>query len=154
MSAPGVRIRPALRADEPVLRACARAAYARYAPRIGRDPAPLSADYAAQIAAGWVHLADTPEGTAQGFIVFYPQDRAMLLENVAVFPQFAGCGVGKALIDHCETSARAAGFACVRLYTNEKMVENLSLYPALGYHETARKTEDGFARIYFEKPLT
>ena len=27
----------------------------------------------------------------------------------------------------------------------------LALYPALGYHETARRVEDGYARVYFCK---
>ncbi|MEQ9160672.1 MAG: hypothetical protein RLO10_10775 [Roseovarius indicus] len=39
----------------------------------------------------------------------------------------------------------------MQLYTNEKMVANLSIYPHLGYAETDRRTEDGFNRVYFEK---
>lgn len=42
----------------------------------------------------------------------------------------------------------------VHLYTNEKMVENLAIYPRLGYAETGRRHEDGFNRVYFEKRLT
>ena len=37
--------------------------------------------------------------------------------------------------------------------TNEKMTENLTLYPRLGYCEVARRTEDGFNRVYFQKTL-
>jgi len=33
------------------------------------------------------------------------------------------------------------------------MTENLSLYPALGYHQFDRRVEDGFERIYFRKTL-
>jgi hypothetical protein len=42
----------------------------------------------------------------------------------------------------------------VHLYTNEKMTDNLSIYPKLGYVEVARRTENGFNRVYFEKSLT
>ncbi|MEC9102228.1 MAG: GNAT family N-acetyltransferase, partial [Pseudomonadota bacterium] len=49
--------------------------------------------------------------------------------------------------------ARAEGLETVKLYTNVKMQANLTLYPRLGYVETARKSEDGFDRVYFEKRL-
>ena len=49
--------------------------------------------------------------------------------------------------------ARQRGLKAVHLYTNEKMTENLSLYPRLGYIEVARRMEDGFSRVYFEKSL-
>ena len=50
-----------------------------------------------------------------------------------------------------EGQAAAAGFAEVRLYTNEAMTENLCFYPSLGYDEAERVVEDGFARVYFRK---
>ena len=146
-------IRQAVAKDEPAIRDCAEQAYAGYVSLIGRKPAPMVADFAAQIAHGRVHVA-TGEGDAlQGFIVFYPEGRHMLLENVAVLPGAAGRGVGKALIGFCESEARRRGFDAVHLYTNEKMTGNLSLYPRLGYAETGRRTEDGFDRVFFEKAL-
>jgi hypothetical protein len=33
------------------------------------------------------------------------------------------------------------------------MTENLSIYPRLGYVEVARRSEDGFNRVFFEKQL-
>ncbi|WP_290688299.1 MULTISPECIES: GNAT family N-acetyltransferase [unclassified Haematobacter] len=136
--------------DEPWIRVCAERAYARYVPSIGRKPAPMTADFGSQIAAGQVHVALGERGPL-GFIVFYPQWDHMLLENVAVSPEAAGQGVGRALIAFCE--AQAAGMAGVRLYTNAKMAENLAIYPRLGYVETGRRQEDGFDRVYFEKPF-
>lgn len=149
----GVEIRKATAGDESFIRACAQAAFSHYVPRIGRAPAPLSADYAAHIVAGNVYVACNSRGEIDGYIVFFPQGRAMVLDIVAVFPQVAGLGIGKSLIVHCEATARAAGLACVQLYTNTMMIENLALYSTLGYIETARKVDDGFARVYFEKPL-
>ncbi len=146
-------IRPARPDDAPGIRACARQAYARYIPRIGREPAPMLADFPAQIAAGKVRVAESADGALLGFIVFFPEAGQMFLENVAILPQAAGRGIGRALIGFCEETARARGLDAVQLYTNEKMTENLALYPRLGYGEVARRTEDGFNRVYFEKTL-
>src|SRR6187401_944215 len=82
----------------------------------------------------------------QGFIVFHAEEGHILLENVAVLPRAAGRGVGKTLIGFCENAARQRGMN-VHLYTNEKMIDNLSIYPKLGYVEVARRSEDGFNRV-------
>lgn len=128
-------------------------AYARYVPRIGRKPAPMLADYAAQIAAGEVFVACGDDDALKGFVVFYPQGDTMMLENVAVRPEAAGAGIGRALIAFCEEAARQAGLDAVILYTNEKMTENIALYPRLGYREAERRSEDGFNRVFFRKDL-
>jgi hypothetical protein len=38
--------------------------------------------------------------------------------------------------------------------THEAMTENQAIYARLGYVETGRRSEDGYRRIYMEKPLT
>lgn len=146
-------IRLAEAADEAAVRACAERAYSPYIAAIGRPPAPMAADYRALIAAGQVHVSLAGDGALLGFIVFRAEAGHMLLENVAVQPAAAGRGVGGALIRFCEDQARRLGLHAVRLYTNEKMSENLAIYPRLGYREVARRVEDGFARVFFEKPL-
>lgn len=146
-------IRLAKATDEPAIRECAEQAYARYVPLIGRKPAPMVADFAAQIDAGEVFVATDGQDQLQGFIAFFVEDEHVLLENVAVLPRAAGQGVGKALISFCEAFARTQTLKSVQLYTNEKMVENLSIYPKLGYAEVDRRSEDGFNRVYFEKAL-
>ena len=146
-------IRLAVASDEADIRDCAEQAYARYVPLMGRKPAPMVADFAAQIAAGQIYVVTDDPGGFQGFIVFYAEDAHIMLENVAVLPRAAGRGVGKRLIGFCEEAARQRGMN-VHLYTNEKMTENLSIYPKLGYVEVGRRTENGFNRVYFEKTLT
>ncbi|MFV3288437.1 GNAT family N-acetyltransferase [Pseudomonas sp. NY11955] len=146
-------IRLAVATDEPEIRHCAEQAYARYVPLIGRKPAPMTADFARQIAQGVVYVAADDQANFQGFIVFYAEEGHLLLENVAVLPSAAGRGVGKALIGYCENAARQRGLSTVHLYTNEMMTENLSIYPKLGYVEVGKRTEDGFKRVYFEKTL-
>lgn len=149
----GIKIRQAGSGDESGVRDCAVAAYQPYVAAIGRRPAPMEADFAALIAAGQVHVAADRSGRVLGFIVFYSASDGMLLENVAVAPEAAGQGIGARLIAFCEAEARRIGAAAVRLYTNAKMVENLSIYPHLGYAQTGRVHEDGFDRVYFEKRL-
>jgi len=147
-------IRLAEKSDEPDIRNCAERAYARYVPIIGRKPAPMIADFTTQIAAGMVYVATDENATFLGFIVFYPKDGYFLLENVAVLPSAAGRGVGKMLISFCEKAARQHGAAAVHLYTNAKMKDNLAMYSRLGYLKVARRTDEGFNRVYFEKNLT
>lgn len=147
-------IRLAQACDEPVIKDCAEQAYARYVPMIGRKPAPMVADFATQIVEGVVYIAQDDQAIFQGFIVFYAEEEHILLENVAVLPSTAGRGVGKALIGFCENAALQRGLNAVHLYTNEMMTDNLSIYSKLGYRKVARREEEGFKRVYFEKNLT
>ena len=59
----------------------------------------------------------------------------------------------EARLTFAEATARAQGLPRIELFTNVHMTENRSLYPALGYREFARRTEDGFERVYFSKPI-
>ena len=145
-------IRAAEASDLAGIRSCAHAAYAPYVDRIGRKPAPMVADFGTHIGAGQVFVAVSEAGLL-GYIVFFLRGDTMLLENVAVLPEAHGRGVGKALIAYCEAEARSAGVQRVSLYTNAKMIENLALYPRLGYHEVDRRYEGGFDRVFFEKRL-
>ncbi|NIC06160.1 GNAT family N-acetyltransferase [Halomonas sp. DX6] len=120
--------------------------------RIGREPAPMHADFASQIGQGSVDVAACVSKIA-GFVVFYPAGDHILLENVAVLPAYSGRGIGRRLIEHVERAAREAGYGAVELYTNEAMTENLAMYPKLGYVEVGRRREAGFNRVFFRKRL-
>ena len=61
-------IRQAVARDEPAIRDCAEQAYARYVSLIGRKPAPMVADFAAQIADGNIHVATGEDGAFQGLL--------------------------------------------------------------------------------------
>jgi GNAT superfamily N-acetyltransferase len=134
------------------IRRLVRAAYARYVPRIGREPAPMTADYEELVAAGEVTVA-LEDDVIVGVLVLRPTGVALLVENVAVAPAAQGRGIGRALLAHAEAQARELGLGKVALYTNAKMAENLSFYPALGYVEVDRRSEHGFERVFFEKTL-
>jgi GNAT superfamily N-acetyltransferase len=147
----GFDIRQAHAADEIAVRECAEGAYGRYVATMGKKPAPMVADFASLIASGVLHVAVGRDADMLGFIVFYHEGEHVLLENVAVRQNAVGRGIGKRLIAFCESEAKRSNAKSIKLYTNEKMTENLSIYPHLGYRETERKTEDGFNRVYFEK---
>ena len=143
-------IRPAHPADADWARALVRRAYALYVPRMGKEPAPMLADYAALIASGEVHVLEDA-GAPTGLIVIYPKDDALFIENIAVDPAARGKGHGRTLIAFAEREALRLGLKFMRLYTNAHMTENLTYYPSLGFRETERREEDGYKRVFFEK---
>ncbi len=145
-----VTIRPAVAADVAELRAVGAAAYAPYIERIGRPPAPLSADYAAAVARGEVWVATDAEAVV-GLIVLVTRPGYLLLENIAVLPSGQGRGVGSQLMRLAEQ--QAAGLGEIRLYTNVAMTENQAYYRRHGYVETGRGKQEGFDRVYFTKRL-
>lgn len=137
-------------ADE--LRAIAAAADQKYVPRIGRAPAPMTADYAQAVRDGqaWAALEDRQ---IVGFAIIIAQPGYLLLDNVAVLPAAQGRGIGARLLALAEEQARGLGLREIRLYTNEAMTENLAYYPRHGYAETHRAEQDGFNRVFFRKPI-
>ena len=146
-------IRQAQKGDEPAIRSCAENAYDQYVAAIGKKPAPMVADFRSLIASGHTYVAVDAGADVVGFIIFYQEGDHILLENVAVRSDAAGRGIGKRLIKFCEAEAKLSKATSVKLYTNEKMTENLSIYPHLGYQEIERRREDGFNRVFFEKPI-
>jgi ribosomal protein S18 acetylase RimI-like enzyme len=152
MDDPPIQIRLAIADDLLDVQFCARASYSKYVERMGREPAPMVADFAHQIDLSQVYTA-LYKSLFAGYVVFYPEADHLHLESVAVVPSYAGQGIGKMLIEYVEQTARDNGLNAVELYTNEVMTENLTLYPKLGYVETERKQQEGYSRIFFRKPV-
>jgi len=148
-----LRIRRADLADLPAVREVVARAYGVYVERIGMRPGPMDADHRAEIDRGLVWLAAEGE-TVLGLIVLVENPDHLLIENVAVDPAHQGAGVGRALLGFAEDTAREAGLDATRLYTHEKMSENLALYARLGYREFERRDEGGFARVFLSKDLS
>jgi ribosomal protein S18 acetylase RimI-like enzyme len=130
----------------------ARAAYGKYVPRIGREPAPMGADFAAAIAAGRVVVVEAGRMVV-GYMVAWPQADGYFIDNVAVEPAEQGRGLGRQLMDHAAGAARRHGLTAIRLYTNAAMSENLSLYGRMGFVETHRAIEQGFSRVFMRRAL-
>lgn len=145
-------MRPATVHDVAAIEAIVQAAYSPYIARIGRKPGPMLEDYRQRVEAGDVHVLENAR-QVQGFIVLLEADCALLLDNLAVAPETQGLGFGRLLLDFAEQQAIDAGFAVIRLYTNEAMTENIALYHRRGYVETHRAEEHGLRRVYMTKPL-
>ena len=138
--------------DVDALRVIAATAYQKYVPRMGRNPAPMTADYAQAVRdqQAWVAIRN---GDIAGFAILIPRPGYLLLDNVAVLPAAQGRGTGARLLSWAEDHARSLGLSEIRLYANEAMTENLAYYPRHGYAETHRAEQDGFRRVFFRKPI-
>jgi ribosomal protein S18 acetylase RimI-like enzyme len=138
--------------EAPAIRDLARAAYSKYVERIGKEPAPMLDDYSRLVAAGDVWVARVGE-VLVGLLVMRAQDGHLLVENVAVAPDRQGEGLGRRLMAFAEEQAARRGLREVRLYTNEKMSENVSFYTDLGYEETGRGLDGGYRRVFMRKRI-
>ena len=107
-------IRPAVEGDVPAIEALVREAYAMYVPRIGREPAPVTADHAGLVAAGRTSVVEA-DGEVAGVIVLIPGSDHLVVENVAVSPRMQGRGLGRELMAFAERRAAELGMAELRL---------------------------------------
>jgi len=149
------QLRPAEARDVPRLAELARAAYGRYVERLGgREPRPMSEDYATVVAAKQVLVAER-DGEVVGLIALETDAEGFVVDNVAVDPAHEGTGVGRALLTAAEAEARRAGFDSIYLYTHERMTENVALYERIGYVEYDRRIHgrDADLLVYLRKPL-
>jgi ribosomal protein S18 acetylase RimI-like enzyme len=112
----------------------------------------MLADYGSLIAAGEIHVLESDDMLG-GFIVMRPLDGRLFVENVAVDPARQGQGHGRRLMAFAEIYASGLGLPALRLYTNQVMHETIPFYESLGFAVSERRLEDGYRRIYLEKPL-
>jgi len=90
-------IRRASAEDAARIGVIARAAYTKYVSRMGREPAPMLADFAAEIAAGHVVVVEIG-GVVAGYMIAWPEVGAYFIDNVAVDPGRQGEGLGRQLL--------------------------------------------------------
>lgn len=136
--------------DADLLGRIAREAYAKYAARMEKPPAPVSYDYRQVVAEGWT-WALVDERNVVGMVTLVPMDGFLLFRNLAVLPAFHGRGLGKLALSFAEEQARELSLPEVRLWTNVYMPENIPFYRAAGYVETHRSKRDGYRFIHFSK---
>jgi ribosomal protein S18 acetylase RimI-like enzyme len=147
-----ILISPARAGQADIIRDVVRRAYAMYVPRMGKEPGPMLDDYAARVAEGAAFVLER-DGDICGALVLLDFPGYLLLDNVAIDPACRGRGLGKILIAFAEGEALRRGYSEIRLYTHECMTENIAMYPRLGYEESHRVTEKGYARIYMRKKI-
>jgi GNAT superfamily N-acetyltransferase len=147
---PPAGLRQATEADLPSIHRVTAAAYRKYLSRMDQPPAPMLRDYSQAVRAGALWVTGSP---VIGLISLTFADDVMLIENVAVHPDWQGNGLGRLLMEFAEEQARKHHIRRLALYTNEVMIENQAIYQHLGYHATDRRTEGGYRRVYMEKVL-
>jgi GNAT superfamily N-acetyltransferase len=147
-------IRPAQPGDRAAVEAIVGEAYSVYIARIGKPPGPMLDDYAQLIGDGHVSVIEAADDAIAGIIVLLPKADHLLLDNIAVRPDRQGQGIGRQLIEFAEDETRRRGFIELRLYTHEKMTENIMLYTRLGFVETDRRREGGYDRVFMLKRLS
>ena len=145
-------VRAATRDDVGFLTDCARQAYSVYVAAIGREPAPMTFDFAARIGRDTIEVIEA-DGRLCGYMVWRLREDCLFLDSIAIADHARGQGLARAAFDHLERVARAAGRPAIELYTNVAMRPNLTLYPHLGFVRTGLRNEDGFERVYFRKEL-
>jgi GNAT superfamily N-acetyltransferase len=145
-------IRPAIASDVPTIRAIVQDAYGHYVERMGRAPAPMTADYDRAVADGnvWVLAIGDEVG---GLVILRTEADHLLIGNLAVARAHQGLGFGRRLLELAERRALQLGIDDLRLYTNALMHENLAIYAKLGWQEYDRREEDGFRRVFMRKRL-
>jgi ribosomal protein S18 acetylase RimI-like enzyme len=147
-----VTIRTAVPEDAVALARLARSAYEHYVVRIGQEPAPMNEDYSALIGTGNVWVAQD-DGVPMGLLVLKVKADHVLLDNIAVSPEFQRAGIGAQLLAFTDGYARDHGLAEIRLYTNEAMAENIAYYSRHGFAETHRGMNHGYRRVFFTRRL-
>jgi ribosomal protein S18 acetylase RimI-like enzyme len=143
-------LRRATADDLPAIKEIIDAAYAKYLTRMDKRPAPMFRDYGPSVEDGTTWVAGSP---VTAVITLYPREDHLLVENIAIHPDAQGRGLGRALMGFAEQEAARRGLTRMALVTHEAMTENQAIYGRLGYTEVGRRTEDGYRRIYMEKPL-
>lgn len=145
-------IRRATLADVGKVTALTRAAYAAWVPVIGREPMPMTVDYAVAVQDHQIDLWHE-DGALVGLIEMVPMPDHLWIENLAVAPQMQGRGLGRRLMAHAEAVAAAMGLAEIRLLTNADFATNLQVYQALGFAEDRREPFRGGTTVYLSKRL-
>ena len=147
-----ITLRVAGEGDAGTIRAVTRAAYAKWVAVSGREPLPMRVDYTEAIKKHRFDLLFVGARVA-ALIETVPDGDALLIENVAVLPEFQHRGLGRQLLKSAEDLASTLHLTCTRLYTNKLFVENISLYESLGYVVEREEALNGGTAVHMTKPV-
>ena len=153
MSPVSLRFRRANASDAAPIEALSHAAYQTFVQRIGRRPEPLTVDYAEVVRSSEAWVAEDKDGKLLGVLVLKPAIDHLLIWSVAVAPEVQRSGIGRRLLALAEREALRAAVPEIRLYTNEKMAENIALYERHGYAVARREVREDRVIIHMNKKL-
>ncbi|KAH7242088.1 acyl-CoA N-acyltransferase [Fusarium tricinctum] len=154
--ADGLSLSRAKAEDVPAIENIVKKAYTMYIERIGKPPAPMTADYTELLVSHDVFvLTLTSTNDIVGSIVLREDhsSNSIKINNLVVDTAAQGRGFGGSLMRYAEAFAKLRSRPALTLFTNAMMYENLALYPKMGFKEIERKSEDGYQRVYFRKEL-
>jgi ribosomal protein S18 acetylase RimI-like enzyme len=139
--------------DADRLTALARAAYARHVAAIGREPMPMTADWAKLLSEQEVWIVDGPAGEAMASLALDVHADHVMIWSVAVAPAHQRHGLGRRLMALAEARARVLRRPELRLFTNARMEGNVALYRRLGYSETQREQLPDRVLVHMSKAV-
>ena len=140
MTTAPVKFRRANPIDKEVIQQISADAYVpAYMAALGTIPKPATEDYGARIEKGEVWILDV-EGEPTGVAVLEERADHLLVYSIAVKPDAQRKGYGTALLEFADQRAIGLGLREARLYTNERMEGNLSLYRRHGFVEVAKRS--------------
>ena len=114
----------------------------------------MAADYRAAVRNNRFDLLYV-DGTLAGLIETIDQGDRLLIENVAVSPDFQRRGLGSRLMLHAEEIARSLDRKRIWLYTNRRFAGNVELYTRLGYNVDSEEPIDaGMTRTNMSKRVS
>jgi ribosomal protein S18 acetylase RimI-like enzyme len=145
-------LRRATASDVADIRKLTREAYAKWVPLIGREPKPMTADYAEAVRTHRIDLLHVA-GALAALIETIAEADHLLVENVAVSPAFQGRGLGRKLMAHAEQIAASLGHGEIRLYTNKLFAQNIELYRKLGYRVDREEVLTIGVVVHMSKPV-
>jgi ribosomal protein S18 acetylase RimI-like enzyme len=145
-----VSLRVAREGDADAIRALTRAAYAKWVDVTGREPLPMRVDYSDAMRRHRFDLLYIGSRLA-ALIETVADGDCLLIQNVAVLPEFQGRGLGTRLLKRAEELAATLEMAGMRLYTNKLFVQNLRLYEALGYRVEREEELNGGVAVHMRK---
>jgi GNAT superfamily N-acetyltransferase len=114
------------------IEALQRSAYARNRDLLGVEPLPLRVDYCEIVARMEVWLFGADEAPS-GVLALEAEPAALLIWSVATAPTAQGLGLGGAMLDFAQNRARELNLRSLRLYTGQKLVDNVAWYQRRGF---------------------
>jgi ribosomal protein S18 acetylase RimI-like enzyme len=132
-------IRPATLADATSVQNVSLAAYtAAYQAALGYVPKPGHEDYRPRIARGDDFVAEDASSGITGVLVLERHADPLMIYSLVIYslavePARENSGIGKALLAFADRFARRGGMAEIRLFTNKRMVNTISLYQRCGF---------------------
>lgn len=141
-------------ADAPAIAALVEAAYGKWVPVIGRKPLPMLVDYSKAVVEHRIDLLEI-DGQLAGLVELVAEPESLLIENLAVSPDFQMRGLGSVLLRHADEVARQLKLPRIRLFTNSLMTSNIALYGRRGFRtERTEQRAPGWGIVHMSKPIS